>query len=109
LSPCVQAESLITWQKTVFESYNCTIDFTKRLGSDSISINSVTAKDLGTGADSTSTFIAASQIIGMAAVFRVQNGINGHNYLVSVKILDNTTGEQFEGQVTLKVYDGTLK
>ena len=92
--------------KTAFESYNCGVDFSKRVGTDTISIVSVTATNANTGSDATGSVIAASPtpfISAKSIVFRVQGGTAGQTYLISVRVLDSTTGETFDGQIYLTV------
>lgn len=102
--------SLLSIQKTPYEAFNCSIDFTQVIGADGLTINAVVSTDLNSGADTTATVIAASPapaIQGDTVIFRVQGGANGQSHLVGVRVTDNVTGEQFEGQITVKIYSGT--
>jgi hypothetical protein len=103
--------NLLTIQKTAYESFNCGVDFTQVIGGDGTTLVSVTAVSGAAGAggsDSTSAIIASSpvpDVVGSTDVvsFRVQGGAAQQTYTISVKVMDNVSGELYEGQITLKV------
>jgi hypothetical protein len=97
--------------KTPFEIFNCGVDFTGAVGTDVITLVSVTSVNVATRADSTAVIIAASPapaIFGATktVIFTVQAGNSGETHLVSARINDVTTGEKFEGQIRLQVNAG---
>ena len=111
LAISISADPLLIITKTPFEVFNCSVDFAQAVGTDSITLVSVTSVNVATKADSSATIIAASPtpaIVPMTdkVVFAVQGGITGETHLVSVRISDTTTGEKFEGQIRLQVNAG---
>lgn len=104
----LHAEILLTVNKTAFESFTCSMDFTQVIGSDGLTIVSVTATNIKTGANTTaiviSTSPAPSVLPGTDKVaFRVQSGTVGDTHQISVKISDNSNGQQFEGNMQLTI------
>lgn len=106
----VNAAVILSVSKTPYELFVCSADFTPDVGTDNVSLISVTAKNQATGADATSLIVAASPAPGFVGstkvvAFAAQGGISGQSYVVSIKVLDSTTGEKFEGQIILIVKD----
>lgn len=121
LSASSWGASLLTIVKTPAEARNAGVNFLVA-SADGISLVSVKATDLVTGADVTSSLIAASPApiaatsvtvngvtqTGQFVVFRLQNGTNNQRVLVDVLVTDNVTGETFDGQLTVLIQAGAL-
>lgn len=92
--------------KTPFEVLDCGVDFVQEVQNDNISIISVTAANWDTGTDATAAIVATSlppYVSSSLVLFRVQGGIAGQRYKVSIKVRDVTNGTQYEGNVQLTV------
>lgn len=112
--------SLGTFFKTPSEAYNFAFSFAGVAGNDGITLVSVTAVNALTGADLSSTIIAASpppQVTssvtvngvatpGLYVVFRAQGGSNNQRVLVNCVVTDNVTGEILNPQITLLISSG---
>ena len=94
--------------KTPYEAFDLQVDFTPVIGTDGVTLVSVTAANVANGQDSTSQMIAASPIpavVGSTDVvgFRVQGGVVNQTHSVSVKITDTATGAKYEGTLLVRV------
>lgn len=117
---CATPASLLTIYKTPFEAFNAAVDFSQVTGADGISLVAVTATNTASGADLTSTIIAASPAPAVASavtingqsqactcvIIRVQGGSNNQRVLLDFQVQDNVTGERRDGQVALLVSSG---
>jgi len=106
------AVSLLTITKTPYEAFTCGVDFAQVIGSDGMTLLAVVATDPVTGTDVTSTYIAASPAPAIVpatskVAFRVQGGANNKRAVIGVRVQDSTTGDIFEGQITLQISSGT--
>ncbi len=102
------AEDVLAITKTPYEVFDCSVDFAPAVGTSTITLTSVTARNLTSKADSTALIIAASPMPALVSMtkkvaFAVQGGVNGQTYVVSVKITNMSTGEQFEGTINLSI------
>lgn len=94
-------------RKQPFEALACAVDFQRVLatGVSIASINSVSAVNSATGADSTATVIAASPapaISGTEVRFHVYGGVTDDRHIITVRIVASN-GEQFEAELKLIV------
>ena len=101
----MSAEVVLSITKTPFEAFTCSMDFTPVIGTDGITLISVTATN---GLDATSVIIASSPAPAIIPStdkisFRIQGGRAGETYIVSVKVADSMTGDKFEGNVNVAV------
>jgi hypothetical protein len=108
----LSAASLLTVHKTPAEAFNLGVDFTQVIGQDGLAVVGVVATDQMTGADVTAAMVASSPAPAPLAgtdkvMFRVQGGQNSQNVLIGVRAMDLTTGEIYEGQITVLVVSGT--
>ena len=107
--------NLMTIYKAPFEQFTVSLDFSADIGvGDSVaSITGVTATSNLTGLDSTAQVIASSpapQISGTAVVFTLAGyaaggptgGAVGERHTITVQIV-SSTGEKYQGDVTLEV------
>jgi len=92
-------------KKTPYEQFDCSMDFAQPIGTDAMTLDSVSSS-IG-GNDTTSQVIAASPapsvVAGTKVVFRVAHGTNGQLHTISVKVVDSTTGETYEGLLQLRI------
>lgn len=97
---------MITITKTVYEKFGCYIDFANLLqAGETLTLGSVKATDVYTGADVSSTVIAATPapgISGTKVTFWVQAGTAGHTYAISAQVTASG-GEALEGDLGLEV------
>ena len=103
----VNLQTLLTIPKLPADQFDCSIDFINVVGSNSITINSVTAVNQQNNADATSLIIASvpspSVLRNTVATFRVKSGVSGQRYIVKVIVANVSTGEIFDGQMTIAV------
>lgn len=88
------------------EELNCSIDFVKLMPvGATLSLISVTAKNLRTGVDSSSTVLFSNpppSVDGTKIVFRVKDGADGDQHEITVKV-QSSGGEKYEEDVGLSV------
>jgi hypothetical protein len=111
LAAALGCTSTMTVTKTPFEAFNIGMDFTGQIGTDGMTLVAVVATNAITRADATAAIIAASPAPSIVpstdqVTFRVQGGSNGQRFILGVRVSDNTTGELFEGEITLLVESG---
>jgi hypothetical protein len=103
----LRAEIVLSFTKTPFEAFPCSMDFTQAVGSDAMTIVSVTAVDTRTSGNATAMLIGtpapAITVDTDVVVFTVQGGVNGEVYQVSVKVQDSVTGFQYQGDELVTV------
>ncbi len=97
-----------TISKTSFEIFDCSVDFAPAVGSDALTLSGVSSINAVSGADSTTAIVAAAPTpailpLTKKAVFAIQGGVKGQTHLVSVKVVDSVTNEQFEARITVTV------
>jgi hypothetical protein len=107
LSSTAAAEVLFSLAKTPFEAITCSMDFIQVIGADGTTLVSVTSRNAA-GIDTTTTIIAPSPVPGVVGItdkvaFRIQGGKAGETHIVSVKVRDAITGDQFEGTMTVTI------
>ena len=85
LLPLVSADTL-TINKTPYEQFDCSVDFTPVIGSGGATLLSVTSVNLQTGADSSSTIIAASPAPGVVPGTFAITGASWSNSIETVTI-----------------------
>jgi hypothetical protein len=90
--------------KTPFEAIDTTVDFTARLGDETVTSFTVTATT-ASGGNATSTIIATfptpAQSGGVVS-FRVQGGVANCNYFAIAQVV-TSAGEQFQGTISVQV------
>jgi hypothetical protein len=104
----LQPASVLTVNKTPFEIFICSMDFGYAVGTDAITFSGISASNIQDGSDASAITIAAAPTPALVpgtkkVAFAVQGGVSGSSYLISVRIVDTTTGEQYEGRMTLIV------
>lgn len=104
----VRAEEVLSVNKTAFESFNLSVDFTQVIGNDGLSIVAVKSFLQPAGTETTSQIIATDPAPLVSpgtdvVVFRVQGGSKNQVHLVDVQVVDNVNGQQFEGQIRVTV------
>jgi hypothetical protein len=103
----LHAEVLLTLEKTPYEAFTCSFDFTAVIGTDAMTLVSVTATAVN-GTDVSNIIIASSPVPAIIpstdkVAFRIQNGSLGATYKISVKVIDSVNGQQFEGLMNLMI------
>lgn len=91
--------------KTPYEAFSRHMDFASAVSSDTISVVSVTALDALNKTDSTAAVIGPTNaaVSGSTVVFWVHGGAVGQNHKISIRIHDDTSGEQYEGFMRLQI------
>jgi hypothetical protein len=87
------------------------MDFTQVIGTDGMTLSSVTAVTSTTNVDVSSMIIAASPVPAVVpstdkVAFRIQGGAVNSTYRVSAKVVDAVNGQQYEGQILLTITAG---
>lgn len=110
--PCSPA-NVLTITKTAFEVFDLSVDFGSGApppiaSGDTATLSAVSSINASTGVDSSATMIAAFPIPAFVGgtkkvVFAVQGGAARQIHTVSVKVVNVTTGEKFEGRITVTV------
>jgi hypothetical protein len=103
----LDARQVLALNKTPYEIFDISVDFTQAINGGTPVLASVTATD-AQGNDVTSQLIAPSPVpalVGSTDVvaFAVQQGYAGQTFTISVKVSDSVSGQRFEGTITLTV------
>jgi hypothetical protein len=111
LVPIAHSEVLLSITKTPYEAFTITMDFTQVIGTDGMTLSSVTAVTSTTNVDVSSMIIAASPVPAVVpstdkVAFRIQGGAVNSTYRVSAKVVDAVNGQQYEGQILLTITAG---
>jgi hypothetical protein len=91
--------------KQPFEMIDCSIDFAADVSSGTLTLDSCTAQNMATFADTTALVIAtnpAPSVTGTVVSFRVQAGNGGENHKITVRVTQSN-GDQFEADLQLSV------
>lgn len=104
----VSAEAVLSLNKTSYETFDCSVDFTQVIGMDGLTLQSVTAKNAMSGLDTTGLIVAASPAPAVISMtdqvgFRVKGGVTLQTYYISIKVRDSMNGAEWEGIATLTI------
>jgi hypothetical protein len=107
--PSLFGADVLTVTKTPYERINCTVDFGAVVSSDLIVLDSVVTT-LANGA-TTQGIVAASPAPAITAststvTLQLTGGAARATYYVSVRVSNSSTGEKWDGVITLNVSAG---
>jgi hypothetical protein len=92
-------------EKQPAEVLPCTVSFAKEVGVDTISLVTITARNLVTGADSSSTLLVGpSSTVGTSVTQQIGGGADGERHRVQISI-DTVAGNRYEAEFNVVIHE----